>query len=45
MSVDNGIYNPQDPSEQPTFLSVVPGMTVIERHEYLTGERADKDGG
>ena len=43
MSVDHGIYNQQDPSEQPIFLSVVPGMTVIVRHDYLTGEKTDKD--
>lgn len=43
MSVDHGIYYQQDPSEQPIFLSVVPGMTVIVRHDYLTGEKADKD--
>ena len=42
MSVDHGIYNQQDPSEQPIFLSVVPGMTVIVRHDYLTGEKAGK---
>ena len=43
MSVDHGIYSQQDPSEQPIFLSVAPGMTVIVRHDYLTGEKADKD--
>ena len=43
MSIDHGFYNQQDPSEQPIFLSVVPGMTVIVRHDYLTGEKADKD--
>ena len=43
VSVDHGIYNHQDPSKQPTFLSVVTGMTVIVRHDYLTGERVDKD--
>ena len=43
VSVDHGIYNQQDPSEQPIFLSVVPGMTVTVRHDYLTGEKADKD--
>ena len=43
MSVDHGIYNQQDSSEQPIFLSVVPGMTVIVRHDLQTGEKADKD--
>ena len=43
MSVDHGIYNQQDPSEQPLFLSVVPGMTVVVRHDFQTGEKADKD--
>ena len=42
MSVDHGIYNQQDPTDQPIFLSVVPGMTVIVRHDYLTGEKRDK---
>jgi hypothetical protein len=43
VSVDHGTYNQQDPSEQPIFLSVAPGMTVIVRHDYLTGENIDKD--
>lgn len=43
MLVDLGIYNQQDPSEQPIFLSVVPGMTVIVRHDYLIGEKGEKD--
>ena len=42
MSVDHGIYNQQDPTDQPIFLNVVPGMTVIVRHDYLTGEKRDK---
>ena len=41
MSVDHGIYEQQ--GERPLFLDVVPGMTVIVRHDYLTGEKADKD--
>ena len=43
MSVDHGICNQQDQADQPIFLSVVPGMTVVVRHDHLTGERADKD--
>ena len=43
MPVGHGIYNQQYPSERPIFLSVVLGMTVIVRHDYLAGERADKD--
>ena len=43
MSVDHGIHNQFDPSERPIFLDVTPGMTVIVRHDYLTGEKRDKD--
>ena len=43
MSVDHGLYNQQDPSDKPIFLSVVPGMTVVVRHDHMTGEKADKD--
>ena len=42
MSVDHGGYESPE-SEWPIFLDVAPGMTVIERHEYLIGERADRD--
>ena len=30
-------------SEHPPFLDVTPGMTVIVRHDYLTGERKASD--
>jgi len=43
MSVDHGIHNQFDPSERPIFLDVKPGMTVIVRHDYLTGQQQDKD--
>ena len=43
VSVDHGLYNQQDPSEQSVFLSVAPGMTVIVKHDYLTGEKQDQD--
>nr|WP_186540232.1 DUF3104 domain-containing protein [Synechococcus sp. BIOS-E4-1] len=43
VSVDHGIYNQQDPSEQPNFLSVVPDKTVIVQHDCLSGEKRDKD--
>ena len=41
MSVDHGIYEQQ--GDRPLFLDVVPGMTVIVRHDFLTGEKRDKD--
>ena len=43
MSVDHVHYNQSSPSERPVFLNVVPGMTVIVKHDYLTGEKAEKD--
>ena len=43
MSVDHGIHNQFDPSEHPIFHAVTPGMTVIVRHDYLTGEKRDED--
>tara|TARA_B100000212_G_scaffold302415_1_gene248644 strand:+ start:977 stop:1258 length:282 start_codon:yes stop_codon:yes gene_type:complete len=43
MSVEHGLYNQQDPSERPVFLDVAPGMTVIVRHDFLTGEKRGKD--
>ena len=43
MSVDHGLYSQQAPSDQPIFLSVVAGMTVVVRHDHMTGEKADKD--
>ena len=43
MSVDHVHYNQSSPSERPVFLNVVPGMTVIVKHDYLTGETAEKD--
>ena len=42
MSVDHGVYNSPE-SERPVFLDVAPGMTVIVKHDYLTGEKAEKD--
>ena len=41
MSVDHGIYNQS--LERPVFLDVTPGMTVIVKHDFLTGEKVDKD--
>ena len=43
MSLVHGIHNQFDPSERPIFLDVAPGMTVIVRHDFLTGEKADND--
>lgn len=43
MSVDYGLHSQQVPSDQPIFLSVVPGMTVVVRHDRMTGEKTDKD--
>ena len=42
MSIDHGNYRSPE-SERPLFLGVAPGMTVIVRNEYLTGETADRD--
>ncbi|KZR88104.1 hypothetical protein MITS9504_00531 [Synechococcus sp. MIT S9504] len=42
MSVDHGFYSSPE-SERPVFLDVAPGMTVIVRHDLLTGEKDDKD--
>tara|TARA_B100000073_G_scaffold106756_1_gene85727 strand:- start:1417 stop:1755 length:339 start_codon:yes stop_codon:yes gene_type:complete len=42
MSVDHGVYSSPE-SERPVFLGVVPGMTVIVKHDFLTGEKRDKD--
>ena len=42
MSADHGVYSSPE-SERPLFLDVVPGMTAIVRHDYLTGEKAEKD--
>ena len=41
MAVDHGTG--EQHSEAPLFLNVMPGMTVIVRHDYLTGETHDKD--
>ena len=43
MSVDRGIHNLFDSSERPVFLDVTSGMTMIVRHDFLTGEKCDKD--
>ena len=42
MSIDHGVYSKPE-SERPVFLDVAPGMTVIVKHDYLTGETAEKD--
>ena len=42
MSVDHGVYNSPEP-ERPVFLDAAPGMTVIVKHDFMTGEKADKD--
>ena len=42
MSVDVGLHSQFDPSERSIFLDVKPGITVIVRHEYLTGVIADR---
>ena len=42
MSVDHGFYDSPE-SDRPIFLDVAPGMTVIVKHDYLTGEKAEKD--
>ena len=43
MSVDHGLSSRQDSVERPVFLDVAPGMTVIVRHDFQTGERHDRD--
>ena len=45
MSVDHGNYRPpkDEREKRPIFLDVVPGMTVIVRHDVQTGERHDRD--
>jgi len=30
-------------SDRPIFLDVAPGMTGIVKHDYLNGEKAEKD--
>ena len=42
MSVDHGVCNSPE-SGRPIFLDVAPGMTVIVKHDYLSGEKAEKD--
>ena len=42
MSIDHGVYSSPE-SERPVFLDVAPGMTVIVEHEYLPGEKPEKD--
>ena len=42
MSVDHGVYSSPE-SGRPVFLDVAPGMTVIVKHEYLPGEKPEKD--
>ena len=42
MSIDHGVYSSPE-SEKPVFLDVAPGMTVIVKHDYLTGEQHEKD--
>ena len=43
MSVDHFSPNQPAPEDRPIFLDVAPGMTVIVKHDYLTGEKAEKD--
>ena len=43
ISVGHGVHNQFDPSGRPIFLDVAPGMTVVVRHNHMTGEKADKD--
>ena len=42
MSIDHGVYSSPE-SERPIFLDVAPGMTVIVKHDFLSGEKAKKD--
>ncbi len=43
MSVDREIYNQQDPADQPIFLSVASGMTVVVKWDHQIGESKEKD--
>ena len=43
MAIDSSLNRQEQPEEHPIFLDVTPGMTVIARHDHLTGEKADKD--
>ena len=42
VSVDHGVYDSPE-SDRLIFLHVAPGMTVIVKHDYLTGENSEKD--
>ena len=42
MPVGHGVYDSPE-SERPVFQEVAPGMTVIVKHGYLTGEWQDCD--
>ena len=42
MSVDRKVYSSPE-SERPVFLDVAPSMTVIVKHDYLPGEKPEKD--
>ena len=42
VSADRGLRVASQ-SERPVFLDVLPGMTVIVRHDFLTGEAQDRD--
>ena len=42
VSADRGLCVASQ-SERPVFLDVLPGMTVIVRHDFLTGEAQDRD--
>ena len=41
LSVDHGTYNRS--IEIPVLLDVAPGMTMIVKNDYLTGEKQDND--
>ena len=42
MSIDRGVYSSPE-SDRATLLDVAPGMTVIVKHDFLPGEKAEKD--
>ena len=43
VSVDHGLYNQQNSSDLPEFLSVISGMTVIVKCDFLVGEKQAKN--
>ena len=43
MSVDHSSGTQPPSEERPVFLDVAPGMTVVVRNDFMTGEKQDRD--